>query len=199
MEIEQNYHFDNLMNILNEGGNEGGGVMQLTEVDAELLYRYAKQVKNYNSEATTILEIGRFRAGSTMILAGATHGNDINIVSVDIRDACRHCFSTAYDWLDTYDEKQRIDIRTEDSTTMKNMPISLLFVDGDHSYEGIKKDFIHHWNYLDGVCLVDDYNILMRSKQGVVTFLDEWIKDGYAEVIESAEEMVAIRKLKNWE
>lgn len=199
MEIEQNYHFDNLMNILNEGGNEGGGVMQLTEADAELLYRYAKQVKNYNSEATTILEIGRFRAGSTMILAGATHGNDINIVSVDIRDACRHCFSTAYDWLDTYDEKQRIDIRTEDSTTMKNMPISLLFVDGDHSYEGIKKDFIHHWNYLDGVCLVDDYNILMRSKQGVVTFLDEWIKDGYAEVIESAEEMVAIRKLKNWE
>jgi predicted O-methyltransferase YrrM len=199
MEIEQNYHFDNLMNILNEGGNEGGGVMQLTEADAELLYRYAMQVKNYNSEATTILEIGRFRAGSTMILAGATHGNDINIVSVDIRDACRHCFSTAYDWLDTYDEKQRIDIRTEDSTTMKNMPISLLFVDGDHSYEGIKKDFIHHWNYLDGVCLVDDYNILMRSKQGVVTFLDEWIKDGYAEVIESAEEMVAIRKLKNWE
>jgi hypothetical protein len=80
---------------------------------------------------------------------------------------------------------------------MKNMPLSMLFVDGDHSYEGVKKDFIHHWNYLNGPCLAHDYTDLTCG--GVTKFIDEWIEEGYAEIIEQAGTMVALKKLKDYE
>ena len=80
---------------------------------------------------------------------------------------------------------------------MENMPLSLLFVDGDHSYEGIKKDFLHHWNYLNGPCLCHDYTD--PSCEGVTNFINEWIEEGYAEIIEQVGTMVVLRKLKIYE
>ena len=78
---------------------------------------------------------------------------------------------------------------------MENLPLSMLFVDGDHSYEGVKKDFTHHWNYLNGPCLAHDYTD--PTCEGVTQFIDEWIEEGYAEIIEQAGTMVALKKLKN--
>ena len=79
--------------------------------------------------------------------------------------------------------------------------MSLLFVDGDHSYNGIKKDFEHHWNYLNhnGFCLVDDYDITDPSKNGVAFFVIDWIRKGYAEVVEVGKQIIVLRKLKNWD
>ena len=72
----------------------------------------------------------------------------------------------------------------------------MLFVDGDHSYEGIKKDFIHHWNYLNGPCLAHDYTD--PTCEGVTRFIDEWGEGGYAEIIEQAGTMIALKKLKDY-
>ena len=127
-------------------------IIRLDLREAGLLYKYARL--SYLTEGS-ILEIGRYWAGSLVLLAVATHNTDVEIVSVDVVEGCHD--PDADDWLNDYSEKDRIDIRVDNSWAMENIPLSMLFVDGDHSYEGVKRDFIHHWNHLNGYCLAHDY------------------------------------------
>jgi len=166
-------------------------IIRLDLHEAGLLYKYASKVA-----AGNILEIGRYWAGSTVLLAVATHAKDMTkVISIDCIEGCHD--PDADDWLNDYPWKNRIDIRVDNSWAMENIPLSMLFVDGDHSYEGIRRDFIHHWNYLHGPCLCHDYTDL--DAPGVTKFIDEWIEDGYAEIIEQMGTMVALKKLKNYE
>ena len=166
-------------------------IIRLDLHEAGLLYKYASKVA-----AGNILEIGRYWAGSTVLLAVATHAKDMTkVISIDCIEGCHD--PDADDWLNEYPWKNRIDIRVDNSHTMKNLPLSMLFVDGDHSYDGIKKDFIHHWNFLHGPCLAHDYTD--PTCEGVTKFIDEWIEKGYAEIIEQVGTMVALKKLKNYE
>jgi len=201
VDLMKGYYFEDIEPLLKN-------VIQQDSIDAQLLYRYAFNLPSTkHGHANTILEIGRYKAGSTVVLASATHNKDLNIISVDINDShmlegvLREQHSSATDWLDAYEQKHRIDIRIENSNTMENIPMSLLFVDGDHSYNGIKKDFEHHWNYLNhnGFCLVDDYDITDPSKNGVAFFVIDWIRKGYAEVVEVGKQIIVLRKLKNWD
>ena len=177
-------------------------IIRLDLREAGLLYKYAKQtwiepkkLFHHTGKGNTILEIGRYWGGSTVLLATATHNSDVNIVSVDVVEGCHD--PDVDDWLNDYEEKERIDIRVDNSHAMENIPLSLLFVDGDHSYEGIKKDFIHHWNYLHGDCVAHDYGD--PTCPGVTQFIDEWINDGYADGVEQEGTMVALKKLKDYE
>ena len=170
---------------------ETRNIIRLDLHEAGLLYKYASKVA-----AGNILEIGRYWAGSTVLLAVATHAKDMTkVISVDVVEGCHD--PDADDWLKEYPWKNRIDIRVDNSWAMENIPISLLFVDGDHTYEGVKKDFIHHWNYLNGPCLAHDYTD--PTCEGVTRFIDEWIEEGYAEIIEQMGTMVTLRKLKDYE
>jgi|TARA_B100000953_G_scaffold30555_1_gene24594 hypothetical protein len=187
-----------LFNSLRETRN----IIRLDLHEAGLLYKYAektwiepRKLFHHTGRGNTILEIGRYWGGSTVLLAMATHNSDVKIVSVDVVEGCHD--PDVDDWLNEYDEKERIDIRVDNSHAMENIPISLLFVDGDHSYEGIRKDFIHHWNYLSGECLAHDYTD--PTCEGVTKFINEWIEEGYAEIIEQEQTMVALRKLKDYE
>ena len=177
-------------------------IIRLDLREAGLLYKYAKQtwvqpekLFHHTGRGSVILEIGRYWGGSTVLLAMATHHSDVKIVSVDVVEGCHD--PDVDDWLNDYDEKERIDIRVDNSWAMENIPISLLFVDGDHSYEGVKRDFTHHWNYLYGVCLAHDYGD--PTCPGVTQFIDEWINDGYADGVEQEGTMVALKKLKDYE
>ena len=170
---------------------ETRNIIRLDLHEAGLLYKYASKVGKGN-----ILEIGRYWAGSTVLLAVATHAKDMTkVISVDVVEGCHD--PDADDWLKEYPWKNRIDIRTGNSHAMENVPLSMLFVDGDHSYEGVKKDFTHHWNYLYGPCLAHDYTD--PTCEGVTKFIDEWIEEGYAEIIEQAGTMIALKKLKDYE
>jgi len=183
--------FSQLLWLFNSS-RETRDIIRLDLCEAGLLYKYAKQ----NTEkGNTILEIGRYWGGSTLLLAVATHNSDVNVVSVDVVEGCHD--PDVDDWLNDYEEKDRIDIRVDNSWAMENIPLSMLFVDGDHSYEGVKKDFIHHWNYLNGYCLAHDYGD--PTCPGVTQFIDEWINGGYADGIEQEGTMVALKKLKDYE
>jgi len=173
-------------------------IIRLDLHEAGLLYKYASQqwkILPKTEEGNIILEIGRYWAGSLMLLAMATHDSNVKIISVDAVEGCHD--QDVDEWLNDYEEKDRIDIRIENSHAMKNVPLSMLFVDGDHSYEGVKKDFIHHWNFLTGPCLAHDYTD--PTCEGVTRFIDEWIEEGYAEIIEQTGTMVALKKLKDYE
>ena len=175
-------------------------IIRLDLHEAGLLYKYAKQtwvqpekLFHHTGRGSVILEIGRYWGGSTVLLAMATHHSDVKIVSVDVVEGCHD--PDVDDWLNEYEEKERIDIRVDNSWAMENLPLSMLFVDGDHTYEGVKRDFTHHWNYLHGPCLAHDYTD--PTCEGVTKFIDEWIEEGYAEIIEQEGTMVALKKLKN--
>ena len=158
-------------------------IIRLDLHEAGLLYKYAAQQWTRmpkDEHGNIILEIGRYWGGSTVLLAMATHDTKVKVVSVDVVEGCHD--PDADDWLNEYEEKHRIDIRVDNSWAMENIPLCMLFVDGDHSYEGVKKDLIHHWNYLNGPCLAHDYTD--PTCRGVTQFIDEWIEDGYAEIIE---------------
>ena len=177
---------------------ETRNIIRLDLHEAGLLYKYASQqwkIMPKTREGNIILEIGRYWAGSLVLLAIATHDSKVKIVSVDIVEGCHD--PDADDWLNDYEEKERIDIRVDNSWAMENLPLSMLFVDGDHSYEGIKKDIYHHWNYLNGPCLAHDYTD--PTCEGVTKFIDEWIEEGYAEIIEQVGTMIALKKLKDYE
>ena len=196
-----NSDFAHLLWLFNSP-RETRNIIRLDLHEAGLLYKYAKQtwiepkkLFHHTGKGNTILEIGRYWGGSTVLLAMATHNSDVNVVSVDVVTGCHD--PDVDDWLNEYEEKDRIDIRVDNSHAMENIPLSMLFVDGDHSYEGIKKDFIHHWNYLNGDCLAHDY--FDSTCVGVTQFITEWIEEGYAEIIEQAGTMIALKKLKDYE
>ena len=177
-------------------------IIRLDLREAGLLYKYAKQtwiepkkLFHHTGKGNTILEIGRYWGGSTVLLTMATHNSDVNVVSVDVVEGCHD--PDVDDWLNDYEEKERIDIRVDNSWAMENMPLDMLFVDGDHSYEGVKRDFIHHWNHLNGDCLAHDYGD--PTCPGVTQFIDEWINGGYADGIEQVGTMGALKKLKDYE
>ena len=199
--VELLWLFDSPPNEIHYGDGylrQTRNIIRLDMNEAGLLYKYAKQqwkTLPQDEVGNVILEIGRYWAGSLVLLAVATHNTDVKIVSVDVVEGCHD--PDADDWLNDYSEKERIDIRVDNSHAMKNFPISLLFVDGDHSYEGVKKDFIHHWNYLNGPCLAHNYTD--PTCEGVTRFINEWIDDGYAEIIEQEGTMVVLKKLKDYE
>lgn len=117
------------------------GIALLTLDEAAYLYGLARS-------ATTIAEIGRFKGGSTLLLAsamppdgelwsydlhvklpGAVHGPDLD------RDL------TAA--LGRYGLAERVHLVVGDSRASQPppRPCDLVFVDGDHSYEGTRADY----------------------------------------------------------
>jgi hypothetical protein len=91
------------------------------------------------------LEIGRNFAGSTVLLAAAAESSR-HVYSIDNRSkearACR-------EYLMRDQNKGRVHLLVADSrAALPNARFGLLFVDGDHSFEGVLADVVAHWNEL---------------------------------------------------
>ena len=80
---------------------ETRNIIRLDLHEAGLLYKYAHQ--SCLTEGS-ILEIGRYWGGSTVLLAIATHNTDVNVVSVDVVTGCHD--PDVDDWLNDYEEKE---------------------------------------------------------------------------------------------
>src|SRR5438046_4684978 len=107
--------------------------------EAALLWKAARTTSG------NILEIGRNLAGSTVLLAAAA-GPDREIYSIDNRSnedrACK-------DYLGRAANKGRVHLMVADSRVpLPNLRFGLLFIDGDHTFEGVLADVVAHWNAL---------------------------------------------------
>src|SRR5205085_5180620 len=107
--------------------------------EAALLWKAVKATSG------NILEIGRNLAGSTVLLAAAA-GPSRKIYSIDNRSneerACK-------DYLARPENNRRVHLLVADSRApLPNLRFGFLFVDGDHTFEGVLADVIAHWSAL---------------------------------------------------
>jgi predicted O-methyltransferase YrrM len=119
------------------------GVASLQFDEAALLFRLARHV-----EAGPIAEIGRFKGGSTVMFATASRPG-VELWSYDLHVALRADMSGEQldrelgDALTRLGVRDKVHLLVGDSRTIDPppAPVELLFIDGDHSYEGAKADF----------------------------------------------------------
>lgn len=119
------------------------GVASLQIDEAALLYRLARDVRT-----GPVAEIGRFKGGSTVVFASALpEGSEL--WSYDLHVALRPDMSgelldgELLDALRRLGVERKVHLLVGDSRTIDPppAPLELLFIDGDHSYEGAKADF----------------------------------------------------------
>ena len=126
------------------------GIASLQLDEAALLYRLAK----HSAPGAAIVEIGRFKGGTTLMLASALP-DGAELWSYDLHVALRADMSgprldaelrTA---LDRYGLSDRVHLVVGDSRTAEPppRPCALVFVDGDHTYEGARADY-ERWREL---------------------------------------------------
>ena len=115
------------------------GLSRLEHDEAAYLFRLVKNLGTPES-----VEIGRFRGGSTFLLAAA----GAQVLSIDIDGARFESDGPALvNALDRVGLRDRAQLVVADSRTypVESSSIDLLFVDGDHSYDGVRTDFEHWW------------------------------------------------------
>lgn len=119
------------------------GVASLQFDEAALLFRLARDVK-----AGPVAEIGRFKGGSTIVFASALP-ESVQLWSYDFHVALRpdmpgeQLDAELHDALVRLGVADHVHLVVGDSRTVEppSHELELLFIDGDHSYEGAKGDF----------------------------------------------------------
>ncbi len=126
------------------------GIASLQLDEAALLYRLARRVE----PGAALAEIGRFKGGTTLMLASALP-EAAELWSYDLHVAIRSDLSgpqldselrTA---LERYGLSNRVHLVVGDSRTAEPppRPCALVFVDGDHTYDGARADY-ERWRQL---------------------------------------------------
>jgi predicted O-methyltransferase YrrM len=125
------------------------GIASLQFDEAGLLFRLARDLG-----PQPIVEIGRFKGGSTLLLASAMHP-EAELWSYDLHVALRADLSgpqldgELVVALERSGLRERVHLVVGDSRTVEPppRPAGLVFVDGDHTYEGARADY-ERWREL---------------------------------------------------
>jgi predicted O-methyltransferase YrrM len=125
------------------------GVASLQIDEAALLYRLAR-----DATSGPFVEIGRFKGGSTFTFASALPGG-VELWSYDLHVALRpdmpgdQLDAELRGALERYGIDHKVHLIVADSRKVEppSQEVELLFVDGDHSYEGARADF-DRWSAL---------------------------------------------------
>jgi predicted O-methyltransferase YrrM len=164
--------------------NHGIATLQIDE--AALLYRLASRLP----AGSTAVEIGRFKGGSTVLIASALP-DGAHLYSYDLHAAVEtdvpgaHLDDELRTVLARYGLERRVDLVVGNSHAVSHPPgeLALLFVDGDHRYEGVRADWLHwreqiapggHLLFHDAV----ETGGYSTSSEGVVRLVSEIQHDG---------------------
>ena len=123
------------------------GVLRLDLDEAAYLYQVAQSLP----KRSRCVEVGRFKGGSTFLM-GAALPEEAKVISIDNHTKMDlPANGPIYDRalqkeLARYGLEERVELLVMDSLEAPAEPESLemAFLDGDHTFEGVSRDF-HHW------------------------------------------------------
>jgi predicted O-methyltransferase YrrM len=159
----------------------------LTTEEKFALYKLSRKIKLRNS---IVVEIGSYLGASTCFLAAGLKSDTIYCIDTWQNDAMTEGIRDTYSEFRKNTERYRdkiIEIRgwsydVVDRIRSLNKQINLLFIDGDHSYEGVKKDW--------------DLYSPMLGKGSIVIFHDYGWAEGVQRVIHE-DVISSVRKQKS--
>jgi len=122
------------------------GIVSLAIDEAAYLFRLARSLG-----PATIIEIGRYKGGSTLVLAAAMDdGSTLYSYDLHVKRTGEYVGAEldaeVIAALDRYRLRDRVHVVVADSKSVEPpaASVDLLFVDGDHSYAGVRGDY-EHW------------------------------------------------------
>jgi predicted O-methyltransferase YrrM len=139
------------------------GVGNYTSIRPMHDYETAEAILDYVSELNpeTIVEIGAGNGGTLYMWSRGIDSSEL-VTSIDVR------FLTGKRLLRNYSTDAKVRLINDDSRsqrtidklkrTLDGASIDLLYIDGDHSYEGVKSDFEMYSNLVKdgGIVMLDD-------------------------------------------
>jgi len=181
------------------------GIARLNFDEAALLYRAVRATEG------DMLEIGRRFGGSTVIMLEASGGDtgSRRVTSIDFDPDHKPAVS---DYFARPAIAGRLDLLVQDSRqAVGGRSYGMLFIDGDHSYDGVKADTEAHWSALHGpgdplavfhdavpnAGFDHDPEGTLAHAPGVLQYTDELVASGAAERVETAASMLMVRKLSD--
>ncbi len=155
------------------------GIVRLNIAEGALLFKCTKKVCD-----GAVLEIGRKHGGSTVLIAAAL--NRGHLYSVDI--VMHEC---VYKYTDPF--KDKITFITIDSKKMVwKDSLDMVFIDGDHSYNGVKRDIDTFANHVvSGGFLV--FHDVLGKKSVLQPLIDRLIKREWKE-FDKANSMLVLQR-----
>jgi len=139
-----------------EAGIEPGFARTVGGVQGAISLRQAQVLREAAAAVTegVIIEVGAFRGKSTSALSiGAREGHDAPIYAIDPHEKFSGPFGGEFgpadrrvfyqSMLDTggWENVRLVNLSSEIVAPNWDKPVGLLWIDGDHSYEGISRDF----------------------------------------------------------
>ncbi len=133
-------------------------------------------------------EVSKLEAGQVYLEIGVARGQSLAIASLAAKPGVQVYGIDIINWsdrdenikklLDIYDKHAKWNFIEGDSQVEARawqLPIDVLFIDGDHAYEGVKKDIISWFPHVKsgGTIMFDDFN----EKTGVSQAINETIRD----------------------
>jgi predicted O-methyltransferase YrrM len=154
------------------------------------------------------LEIGRRHGASTVLLLAAA-GPTRTVTSIDIKPDHRAECQTRFDQIQSA-EPQRLRLVIGDSRKpLASEKFGFAFIDGDHSYAGVKADTVAHWAEIESfadrppMLVYHDavpnpglsYKGRINHCEGVTALCRELVESKSARVIETAGSSMWLEKL----
>jgi|SRR3989344_231297 len=134
-----------------------GGIIRMCFNEAAYVFKTARK-----NQPRCLLEIGRYEGGSTMLISVAK-SKEAKFISLDIEDKCHETIKKSLD-------KNTSLIIGDSKKFIPPCKIDYIFIDGDHSFEGVRADFEHYFPYLnDGADIL--FHDAVRSEKYILAEL----------------------------
>lgn len=179
--------------------NDTEGMISYEE--AKLLYDLAREIKT-----GCIVEVGSFRGRSTVALGrGSIEGNRVPVFAVDPHESFndglginfgppdRAAFFQAMLDSDCYHVVRLINLRSEIVAPNWRHTIRFLWIDGDHSYEAVKRDFNCWLPHLSPSAIIA-FHDSTNPKLGPWKLIQELTKYNSYQIIKKAGMITVIEK-----
>jgi len=179
-------------------------VISMTIRQAAYLFGLVRQMK-----PRKVIEIGRYKGGSTLVIAAAMNGKG-EFWSIDIgeKHGGMHCGeqSRPFDEMlaDTckrFGLKVSIIVGDSRAVDVDTGEVDLVFIDGDHSYEGVRSDFERFGKRVrvGGAVLFDDAftdGIFNTEKAGIGRLVREILARGEFKLVKAVNRLAHLEKVQ---